>query len=84
MAAALADYRNDLEAPAIGLAPVIGTVLDTLAALPGALLSRMSGSGATCFALFPTQAAAEAASRVLQRKDWWIWGGGVAESASAT
>ena len=48
----LAATRNDLEAPALVLQPVIGTVLDALRALPGVLLARMSGSGATCFALF--------------------------------
>lgn len=46
--------RNDLQAPAIALAPVIAEVLDWLAALPGATTARMSGSGATCFALFDT------------------------------
>jgi len=44
--------RNDLEAPAIGLQPVIADVLDWLRSLPGVSLARMSGSGATCFALF--------------------------------
>src|SRR5215467_8422979 len=43
---------NDLEAPAIGLQPVIADVLDTLGSADGVLLSRMSGSGATCFAIF--------------------------------
>jgi len=44
--------RNDLEAPARLLQPVIGEVLDWLSRLPGVRLARMSGSGATCFALF--------------------------------
>ena len=44
--------RNDLEAPAIGLQPVIADVLAWLRGLPGVSLARMSGSGATCFALF--------------------------------
>jgi 4-diphosphocytidyl-2-C-methyl-D-erythritol kinase len=44
--------RNDLEAPAISLQPVIADVLAWLRTLPGATLVRMSGSGATCFALF--------------------------------
>jgi 4-diphosphocytidyl-2-C-methyl-D-erythritol kinase len=44
--------RNDLEVPAIGLQPVIRDVLGWLRALPGVTLARMSGSGATCFALF--------------------------------
>ena len=41
---------NDLEAPARAIQPVIGDVLEALAALPDVLLARMSGSGATCFA----------------------------------
>ena len=52
LAAYLEATFNDLEAPARDVAPVIGDVVDTLASQPGALLSRMSGSGATCFALF--------------------------------
>ncbi len=50
--AALRKGRNDMEAAACLLAPVIGDVLAVLAAAPGCLLARMSGSGATCFALF--------------------------------
>lgn len=66
--------RNDLEAPARALAPVIGEVLDRLWALNGARLARMSGSGATCFALFEEIGAAEAAAAALQaqRPDWWV------------
>jgi 4-diphosphocytidyl-2-C-methyl-D-erythritol kinase len=75
MAGDLARLRNDLEAAAISLRPVIGAVLAALAAAPGCLLARMSGSGATCFGLFPDAAAAEAASRVLARPGWWCWGG---------
>ncbi|MFN4283148.1 MAG: 4-(cytidine 5'-diphospho)-2-C-methyl-D-erythritol kinase, partial [Alphaproteobacteria bacterium] len=65
--------RNDLEAPALRVAPVIGEVLTALAALPGARLARMSGSGATCFALFDDAGAAQAAARRLgdARADWW-------------
>ena len=70
----LADSRNDLEAPAMRLGPVIGTVLDTLRAQAGAGLVRMSGSGATCFALFETEAALEAAARQVAQAhpDWWV------------
>ncbi len=66
--------RNDLEAPAIGLAPGIREVLEALAALPGALIARMSGSGATCFALFADRAAADAAVPALRhhRPGWWV------------
>ncbi len=65
--------RNDLETPARALAPVIGDVVALLQAQPGVVLARMSGSGATCFALFDTLAArasAAAAVRSLQ-PGWW-------------
>ncbi|HLH97478.1 MAG TPA: 4-(cytidine 5'-diphospho)-2-C-methyl-D-erythritol kinase [Xanthobacteraceae bacterium] len=68
------DRNNDLEAPAIALNPTIGQALDALRLLPGCRLARMSGSGATCFALFPTRRAAQAAARILRaaRPTWWI------------
>lgn len=70
----LAMQRNDLEAPAIACAPEIKATLAALGAQPGAKLSRMSGSGATCFALFETRAAAEAAAKTLHgsHPKWWI------------
>lgn len=70
----LATQRNDLEPAALTVAPAIAQVLATLAALPGALLTRMSGSGATCFALFATEPAATAAAILLARAHpgWWI------------
>ncbi len=73
----LAEQRNDLQAAAIGIAPAIAAVLDELDDLPGAGLARMSGSGATCFALFANPAKAEAAEKLLRKKrpDWWIAGG---------
>lgn len=69
----LATSRNDLEAPALALAPVIGEALAVLAARPGATLTRMSGSGATCFALFTDAAARDAAARAVAaaRPGWW-------------
>jgi 4-diphosphocytidyl-2-C-methyl-D-erythritol kinase len=71
---ALTERRNDLEAPAIEIAPVIADVLAGLRALKGCRLARMSGSGATCFALFATGPAAAAAASALRRRhpDWWI------------
>jgi 4-diphosphocytidyl-2-C-methyl-D-erythritol kinase len=75
MAGDLAKLRNDLQPPAVALRPVIGAVLAALAAVPGCLLARMSGSGATCFGLFPDAATAEAAARALARPGWWCWGG---------
>jgi len=62
--------RNDLEAPAREIAPVIGDVLDWLRAQPGAGFVRMSGSGATCFALFDSVEARAAAARAMHR-GWW-------------
>ncbi|TWG63094.1 MULTISPECIES: 4-(cytidine 5'-diphospho)-2-C-methyl-D-erythritol kinase [unclassified Aminobacter] len=56
--------RNDLEPPARSLAPEVGETLDALRDA-GAALARMSGSGATCFGLFPSQAEAEAAAARL-------------------
>ncbi|MCX8477583.1 MAG: 4-(cytidine 5'-diphospho)-2-C-methyl-D-erythritol kinase [Sphingomonas sp.] len=64
--------RNDLEAPARAIAPVIGEVLALLAAQPGVTLARMSGSGATCFALFETVEARAAAAVAADRPGWWI------------
>lgn len=64
--------RNDLAQGATAVAPVIADVLDTLAAT-GAGLVRMSGSGATCFALYADAETAEAAVAMLRRErpDWW-------------
>lgn len=64
--------RNDLEPPARAIAPVIGEVLEALAACPGAALTRMSGSGATCFALFDSEASRDAAAARLSGYDWWV------------
>jgi len=74
LAAWLTTTRNDLQAPAIELAPVIGDVIATLADEPEALFARMSGSGATCFALCGSDLEAQAlADRVGQmRPDWWV------------
>lgn len=70
LAAALAG-RNDLEAPAIAIAPVIGNLLAWLRACPGAILTRMSGSGATCFALFEHEADRARAAEHARRT--WPW-----------
>ena len=64
------DGRNDLEAPAIGLVPEIGEVLDWLRQRAGAEVVRMSGSGATCFALFASEAARDAAAEAVP-ETWW-------------
>jgi 4-diphosphocytidyl-2-C-methyl-D-erythritol kinase len=62
--------RNDLEAPAIALVPQIETVLAWLSVQPGAAFVRMSGSGATCFALFDSEEALDAATDRVPR-EWW-------------
>jgi 4-diphosphocytidyl-2-C-methyl-D-erythritol kinase len=79
LAAVLAERRNDLTEAAVGLAPEIAVVLDRLAVLPGALLSRMSGSGATCFALFADRATALIAGQALAaaEPEWWTAAGGL-------
>jgi len=72
LVAALAG-RNDLEPPARTLRPEIDAVLAMLAAQPGVRLSRMSGSGATCFALFDTKEARDAAATIAaEQPGWWV------------
>jgi len=70
----LSRTRNDLEAPACALEPGIAEVLAALRARPEVLLARMSGSGATCFALCATaeDAAAAAAALEAAHPDWWV------------
>ena len=68
------DSRNDLEPPALTIAPVIDAVLARLTAAPGVALARMSGSGATCFGLFADEGACEAARAAIaaDHPDWWL------------
>ncbi len=70
----LSKGRNDMEAAACRLAPIIGDVLAVLAAAPGCRLARMSGSGATCFALFKDCGAAARARKAILRAHpgWWV------------
>lgn len=82
LAASLAGLRNDLEVPATRLCSSIATVLKVLSAEPGCLLARLSGSGATCFGLFPDAATARRAAERISRADWWCWGGGLAHMPS--
>jgi 4-diphosphocytidyl-2-C-methyl-D-erythritol kinase len=84
LARALMPCRNDLTEAAIGLVPEIGAVLARLGRLPGCLLARMSGSGATCFALFANRAAAEAARAEVAAAEpwWWCAAGGFVSGAS--
>lgn len=71
--------RNDLTAPASTLVPGLGTVLAALAAQPGCLLARMSGSGATCFGIFAEETGAAAAQMALAAAypAWWVASGKV-------
>lgn len=73
---ALADSVNDLEAPAIRIAPMIHTALDAIQGQSGCAVARMSGSGATCFGLFEDATERERAVSVLSRAHpgWWIKG----------
>lgn len=70
----LADQGNDLEAAALSLEPAIAEVLAALRAQAGCRLARLSGSGASCFALFDSAAESQAAARALSaaHPHWWV------------
>ena len=70
----LKTQRNDLTAAAQAQCPDIGDALTTLAAQPGCLLSRMSGSGATCFGIFKTAEEAQQATTEIAawQPGWWL------------
>jgi 4-diphosphocytidyl-2-C-methyl-D-erythritol kinase len=74
MAGWLALTRNDLEGAAVAAAPAVGDVLATLADEPEALFARMSGSGATCFALCAGDVEAEGLAERIEamRPEWWV------------
>jgi 4-diphosphocytidyl-2-C-methyl-D-erythritol kinase len=74
---ALSAGTNDLEAPATRIQPVIGEVLSALSATNGAWLVRMSGSGATCFAIFENTAEAQRAAQKIEadHPQWWVHAG---------
>ncbi|SDX14992.1 4-diphosphocytidyl-2-C-methyl-D-erythritol kinase [Ruegeria halocynthiae] len=69
----LRDQRNDLEDPACSVAGAIAGVLDELSETRDVLLARMSGSGSTCFALYPTAKAAHFAAYEIgaAHPEWW-------------
>jgi 4-diphosphocytidyl-2-C-methyl-D-erythritol kinase len=75
--ATLEPVPNDLEAPARRIQPAIGEVLSSLRASEGVLLARMSGSGATCFALFSNPGEAERAAQKVRadHPQWWVHAG---------
>lgn len=81
----LACQRNDLEAPACHLVPVISTVLEALQETQGCALARMSGSGATCFGVFETLEQARGAACALQSRfpEWWISATGLIKAPCA-
>lgn len=66
--------QNDLEAAAIQSQPIISSALRELSIQPGCQIARMSGSGASCFALFERKAHAEAAAKTLSARHphWWV------------
>jgi 4-diphosphocytidyl-2-C-methyl-D-erythritol kinase len=68
---------NDLEPPALKVEPVIGNVLSALRATNGVRLARMSGSGATCFAIFASDEEARSAAQAIAKDHpaWWIHAG---------
>jgi len=74
LAALLARRHNDLTDAAVSLVPAIEAVLKALAASSECLLARMSGSGATCFGVFETPAAASVAAVAIAagHPDWWV------------
>ncbi|MCG2625044.1 4-(cytidine 5'-diphospho)-2-C-methyl-D-erythritol kinase [Bradyrhizobium sp. WYCCWR 13023] len=73
----LETVANDLEAPAMRIEPVIGDVLSALRDSTGVKLARMSGSGATCFAIYGAPADAHAAAEKIRRDHpgWWVHAG---------
>lgn len=78
LARALSPHTNDLTQAAETVCPPVHEVLDALAALPNALLTRMSGSGATCFALFANETLAREAETEILRPAWWAKAGSLA------
>ena len=74
---ALSAVANDLETPAMRIQPAIGEVLSALRSVDGVMLARMSGSGATCFAIFANAAAAQRAAQKILRDHpaWWVHAG---------
>ncbi|PPQ18662.1 4-(cytidine 5'-diphospho)-2-C-methyl-D-erythritol kinase [Bradyrhizobium sp. AC87j1] len=73
----LETVANDLEEPALRIEPVIGDVLEALRGSAGVKLARMSGSGATCFAIYGSPADTHAAAEEIRRDHpgWWVHAG---------
>ena len=66
-------WRNDLQSPACAIAPEIESVLEWLSGQDGVTFHRMSGSGATCFALFGSDQACDRVEQAVRRDQpgWW-------------
>ncbi|MDR3424402.1 MAG: 4-(cytidine 5'-diphospho)-2-C-methyl-D-erythritol kinase [Alphaproteobacteria bacterium] len=81
LVAALRIRGNDLYAPACRLMPEIAEIVTALESFDECLLARMSGSGATCFGLFPDATAAKSAAAQIRaaRPHWWVEAGGMNE-----
>ncbi|GBQ11715.1 4-(cytidine 5'-diphospho)-2-C-methyl-D-erythritol kinase [Swaminathania salitolerans] len=77
----LGSTSNDLELPAIALYPLIGEVLNDLRQARTCLFARMSGSGATCFGLYPDLDAAESEARRMRARGYWAEAGQVGSGA---
>ena len=75
----LGQMRNDLEPVAVQILPEINQVIGALQKQKTCLLARMSGSGATCFGLFPDAEQAQAAQKTIAAlaPEWWVRAGRV-------
>ncbi len=83
LVAAIAPRGNDLLPAALDVSPAIAEVLAALRDLPEVAHAGLSGSGATCFALFDTVAQADAARlRLAAERNWWSWSGTWFDSAA--
>lgn len=71
VSALFAETRNDLQGPAIAHCPVIAEVMALVTDAKGVLGARMSGSGATCFALFAERENADEIARAARARGWW-------------
>lgn len=80
----LARRSNDLEEPALRLAPAVGEAMSALADSPGCLLRRMTGSGSACFGIFASAGAAQSAAAAIsaRRRDWWAIACGLAPQSA--
>jgi 4-diphosphocytidyl-2-C-methyl-D-erythritol kinase len=74
LVAMLKERTNDLASPALQQLPIIGTVLKTIENSAACMLARMSGSGATCFGLYPDRESARTAAAEIfaANSNWWV------------